>query len=368
VLRIVAITWRNQRTSKELSGGNTRRIYLIEKIINFISDKLKYPSNFYDITIEKLDSNYSKMIALSARIAGGISKDIAAALRELRFYYIDCKTIDKITKESDVIILDHIRSVIMASKCNIKSRKPTIVILHDYHNEFPYGVNSFTRIIGKYYDKLIKKYMDNVDLIIVATVRDLILYKEYLSNANLLVYPNLYYPQEKVKINKDNTKFIINLVTPRVPVNIVIDIVRLIKQHLKDAEIRGINIPNVPGLKNLGTIPSREKYLETLAEGHIGINLTTIGFQSGSNVKRYDYAIAGNVPFNYMNNSIGEPLPHEYTFIDKYDLVAKILSLSLEELVKYGMENAEYTYLKSIEYNTMLKESLYKLLNEYKII
>jgi len=359
--RIAIITWRNQRTARELSGGNTRRIYLSEKIIEFVSSKFGDVDVYY-VTIEELDSVYSKILALGGRAISYVSTRIGAALRELRFHYINCGTINKIIEKSDVVVLDHVRSVVMASRCNKAVKNPVIVILHDYHREFPYGVNFFTRIVGRLSDKRIKEYLENAGLLIAASVRDAVLYKEHLTEANILVYPNLYYPRERIKINKDNSKLIINVVLPRVHRDIVINIVKRIRRHVKDVEIRGINVPDLPGVKNLGKIPSREKYLETLAEGHIGINFTTTGFQSGSNVKRYDYAIAGNVPLNYMSNAIGEPLPHEYTFVDEYDLFAKILTLDLERLIKYGMENAEYTYLKSIEYNMALNKALYKLL------
>jgi len=362
MLRISTITWRNRKTMNELSGGNLRRIYLTERIVDFVNDFTE-PLVKVDITIDDVDSWFSKSLALGAKIIEDPLRGLAAMLRELRFHYVDCGLIRRITEDSALLIIDHVRSVVMLSKCRV--RKPSVVILHDYHKEFPYGINSMTRIIGKFYDKLIYDYLNNANLIITASVRDAILYSERLNNDNILAYPNLYYPRRKVTINKSD-KLIINLVSPKAPMKKIKDIIDILRSRLS-VKIRGISAPSIPGIENLGTIPLRDEYLELLAQGHIGINITDSKFQPDSNVKRYDYAIAGNLPLNYMVNATGEPLPREYTFTDKYDLVAKIESLSLEEIVKYGMENAEYTYRKSIEYNEALKQRLHKLFNDLKI-
>lgn len=355
--RIAAITWRNRKTINEHSGGNTRRIYLTRKIYEVLK-----PAETVEITIEDVDSSISKFFALNGRIVEKLKLiGSSSFFREFRFYWINCDLLSKIITNSDVVIADHIRSVIMLAKCNIK--KPSIVILHDYHEEFPY-YHVYTKILRRIlYDKLIYNYLNNyAKIIITASVRDKILYSEKIDDhTKIIPYPNLYYPDMKLKINKRSDKLRIFLV--KLNINNVKDIIYFLLKHLDNIEIYSINMPKIPGVHDLGAISSREEYLNTLANGHIGINFNRAKYQPGSNVKRYDYAIAGNVPFNYMINAVGEPLPHEFTFTDKYDLVAKIKSLSIEEIIKYGIENAEYVYNKSIEYNNILITTIQKFLN-----
>jgi hypothetical protein len=53
----------------------------------------------------------------------------------------------------------------------------------------------------------------------------------------------------------------------------------------------------------------------------------------GANERKYDYAMAGLVFFSDTLGVRGDLLPHEYTYVDSYDLAAK-----LEQLLEFGKE------------------------------
>ncbi|MEM1615709.1 MAG: hypothetical protein QW598_01460 [Pyrobaculum sp.] len=357
---IAVINWRGPKLLNDYTGSNTRRIYLIQKIIKFLN-----PISVTEITIRDVDSHISKGIAFSGRVLEKIRlKNVSATLREIRFYWIDCDALAKKVENASLLVIDHIRGVAMVSRCRLKI--PSIVLLHDYHLEFPYA-RGLIHYLAKYsFNKLIYSYLNNyAKLIITASLRDKILYSESLNNNKIVVYPNLYYPDTKIDVEQKNRdKIIINFVLPRVHIKKIEELVSFIIKRISNVEIRGINMPHIPFVKNYGVIDSREAYLNLLAQGHVGINMSQVKIQPGSNVKRYDYAIAGNVPFNYMANVVGEPLPREFAFTDKYDLVAKLESLDIDTLIKYGLENGKYAYEKSIEYNNALAKSINEILKD----
>ena len=47
----------------------------------------------------------------------------------------------------------------------------------------------------------------------------------------------------------------------------------------------------------------------------------------GTNERKYDYAMAGLVVFSDNLGVRGDLLPHEYTYVDSYDLAAKLEQL-----------------------------------------
>jgi hypothetical protein len=72
-------------------------------------------------------------------------------------------------------------------------------------------------------------------------------------------------------------------------------------------------------------------YLTILSKSWIGIN---VGFHlGGANQRKYDYAMAGLVVFSDSLGSRGDLLPHEYVYVDRQDLTAK-----LEQILEYGKE------------------------------
>ncbi len=90
-------------------------------------------------------------------------------------------------------------------------------------------------------------------------------------------------------------------------------------------------VPKNVRLIHYSFVPSKLDYLKILSKSWMGINL---GFHmAGSNERKYDYAMAGLVVFSDMIGARGDILPHEYTYVDSYDLASKI-----EQLLQFGKE------------------------------
>jgi len=105
----------------------------------------------------------------------------------------------------------------------------------------------------------------------------------------------------------------------------------------------GIDSQHVPKnveLQHYGYIPNKMNYFTILSKSWIGIN---IGIHlGGTNERKYDYAIAGLVVFSDNLGVRGDLLPHEYTYVDRYDLAAKLeqlLEFGKDKLVEMGKQN-----------------------------
>jgi hypothetical protein len=99
-------------------------------------------------------------------------------------------------------------------------------------------------------------------------------------------------------------------------------------------------VPKNIKIKYFDFIPSKLDYLKLLGRSWIGIN---IGIHlAGTNERKYDYAEAGTVVFSDILGVRGDFLPHEYTYIDRYDLAAKIeqlFELGKVTITEMGKEN-----------------------------
>jgi hypothetical protein len=108
-------------------------------------------------------------------------------------------------------------------------------------------------------------------------------------------------------------------------------------------------------------------YFAILSKSWIGIN---IGIHlGGTNERKYDYAMAGLVVFSDNFGSRGDLLPHEYVYVDRYDLTAK-----LEQIIEYGKElitemglknRKQAMYLAEIQGKKLSSEVNELILREY---
>jgi len=89
-------------------------------------------------------------------------------------------------------------------------------------------------------------------------------------------------------------------------------------------------------------IPSKLDYMRVLSRSWASIN---IGIHlGGTNERKYDYAAAGTVVFSDFYGARGDLLPFEYTYVDSYDLAAKLevfLELGKERITEMGIENSK---------------------------
>jgi hypothetical protein len=98
--------------------------------------------------------------------------------------------------------------------------------------------------------------------------------------------------------------------------------------------MKPVHVPRNVNLHYYECIPSKLDYLKILSKSWIGINIGI--HMAGSNERKYDYAMAGIAVFSDSFGVRGDLLPYEYTYVDCYDLAAK-----LEQLIQFGKEKIE---------------------------
>jgi hypothetical protein len=96
-------------------------------------------------------------------------------------------------------------------------------------------------------------------------------------------------------------------------------------------------------LQQYHSIPSRFDYLNILSKSWIGINVGI--HMGGANERKYDYAMAGQVIFSDNLGVRGDLLPYEYSYVDSYDLAAKLeqlIEIGKDKIVEMGGQNRRY--------------------------
>jgi hypothetical protein len=351
--KLIVMTWRKKSNIGEFTGLSTALeylIYLFKSKLN-INDIIFY-------TIEDFDSTLSKTIAgiryLSTKLLGPNSKFVNT-LRETRYLFTKCN-ID-ITSD-EIILVDHARGLLASKSCLQKFKSNfRILFIQDFFKEYPYPVGYIinNRLIHKKIKEIIQ---DNIDFIITSTKRDYYLYSEVFPHKPIVYLPHIYPPPDysgcKDKINND--LLIINIVhRSNVDDQFLSKVKKLIKNTSMKIIFRSIG-KRYNEAEFYPYFPSRSDYLRFLSEGHVGINYSALARpQSGSNVKRYDYALACNTVFTHHLSITGEPLPREFVFIDVYDFATKLSYFSIDDFKKFGLENYEYVMrLHSIYGNLFL--------------
>ncbi len=185
------------------------------------------------------------------------------------------------------------------------------------------------------------------DLVVACSERDRVKYLE-MGAKEVIFYPNIYPISEFKPASKD----------PDPCISIVLkgywgskvnksleEILKALSRINKRIKINLIGIDSQYVPKNLELyhyeyVPNKIDYLTILSKSWIGIN---IGIHlGGTNERKYDYAMAGLVIFSDAFGSRGDFLPHEYTYVDRQDLTAK-----MEQILEYGKELIEEMGLKN---------------------
>jgi len=270
----------------------------------------------------------------------------------------------------DLLVVDGPLGVVVSKsilgKIKWRHGSKVIYISHDFLSD-KYSGFWLKRLLNAEHNIL-----QHVDLLISASMRDEIKYRELYGISNKIVtFPNIYplpnHMEFASNIRKQNTPTIVVVAGKALAKNP--EYVRLIRKLYELSDTVKFNIiyvgkhpPHIakPGLiEYYDYIPSRADYLETLGKGHIGLNYAL--FRGGSNVKKYDYSLSGLVILSNSLGVKGEWLPHEYVFMDEYDFVVKLgklIELGVAELCKLGRLNL----LKSWDlYNNSYKKLVIEL-------
>jgi hypothetical protein len=262
-----------------------------------------------------------------------------------------------------IFIVDEFFSLNTVDIKKLKKRGRIIYVSSDIAADF-YGDNFAA---SKLMYKLEKDSITLPDLVIACSERDRLKYIK-LGGKKVFFYPNIYpinfelsqkdaSPSIAIvlrghwgsKAKKSLEKIIITLACIDKPIKVYM--IGIKPQQPKRNVV----------LKHYEYIPSREDYLEIISKSWIGINL---GIHSGgSNQRKYDYALAGLVVFSDTFGARGDLLPNEYTYVDYFDLVAKLnqlLSLGKERIVEMGQQNRKQALSLAKE----KREELIKTINE----
>jgi len=274
-----------------------------------------------------------------------------------------------------LIIFDGLSSTFLFNEKELKRiKKETdakfIYLSHDF----------YYNIVHPYLKSKVKKYEKNIltmsDFIISASERDKELYLKFYydevfdckTDDDIIVYPNVFPPmnppfkEEEIRkklINKRNDEITI---VCNVGSNTKREIIQLIinQLHYVAHEIGGVNLKFIGNhftnyiknlswrngikVKTIDYLPNRLDFLRELSSAHVGINFAYK--TGGTNVKKYDYALASLVVISNALGVKGELLPYEYVYLDTADLYTKIKALindfTIEEIINMGYKNQAY--------------------------
>ena len=207
------------------------------------------------------------------------------------------------------------------------------------------------------------------DLVVACSERDCIHYLE-MGAKKAVFYPNIY-PIEFEGYQKDEQPSISIVLKghwgQRVEKSLqeIMSAISLVNRQIR-VYIIGIKPTQVPKnviLKHFEVIPERVEYLRLLSKSWIGINMGV--HRGGTNQRKYDYALAGLFVLSDMLGARGDLLPREGTYIDSYDLAAKLeqlLKLGKEQIVEMGAENRKTVLSLAKEQRQVLMKAINKVL------
>lgn len=257
-------------------------------------------------------------------------------------------------------VFDHLSSFALSGWDWRGRRAPRAVYLsHDYEPEF--ATDWYLRsLINKRIDSALRK----TDLLVVASERDRLSYLSHgiLAEDRVVVYPNIFPPapgwEGGAELKRSSAPFTLAMVATgwlgergsREDAEFLGSALRLLPR----ARVRVLSfgdelgaalarvLPDTVELRAFGRVPERDDFLRALSGAHAGLNLAH--WAGGTNVKKYDYALAGLVVLSNPLGARGGLIPHEWTFADGADLVAKVaelMDLGSSTAARMGRENSE---------------------------
>ena len=235
-----------------------------------------------------------------------------------------------------IFLVDEFLSINTVKLKALAQLGPIVYVSQDLAcQRYSYGDNLVAK---KLVFKLERDAIKLMDLVIACSERDKLQYIK-MGAKKAVFYPNIYPVTEFEPRLKDETPSICIILRGRWgpqanrSLEEIFEALSLVNQELRVYMIgtQPQRVSKNIALKQFEFIPNKLDYLELLSKARIGIN---IGIHlAGSNERKYDYAMAGLVVFSDKLGARGDLLPHEYTYIDSYDLAAK-----LEEMLEFGKE------------------------------
>ena len=342
-------------------GGNVRRRYIlkiisktlteisgsmVESVYVTIRRSLKGFTNDYLKEHEKILEMDFMRTTLLKRMVMKPMQMLGICPQVLSYVHLQCnpRRLFDVVHENDTILIEF-RSYKMLGKEGLQTLKRKHVhIIYIGHNFEPDFFSS--SLSKKLVSRLEKEAVAESSLIIAASGRDAVLYSEEynIPKSSIVVVPNIY-PVDELLINKNVERTLAVVLPDHWGASVAKRVAHLVSEASNlgmKIIVIGQQLAKMLRQKRLNVeaydyIPSRRSFLNTLAKAHIGLNYSiNLG---GSNVKKYDYALAGLVVLSNIIGARGDYLPYEYVFVDVADFKAKLEALLEQPLEEMGLKN-----------------------------
>ena len=330
-------------------------------IMNFILNVFKTPTNIHDDLIRRLMSRppfiAEKRSSLFwiLQVLGQYAAKSARTSRILQFLQKN--------KSPKIFLIDEFFSIRLFNLKKLKKLGHIIYVSSDLAYDY-YGDNRITSNLMYQFER---DALAMVDLVIACSERDQLKYFE-MGADNVIYYPNIYPIEEFNMYSKEQTPSISIIFRSywgyrsHRALEEVFNALSYIKQPIRVYLIgaKPKKIPKNIDLKHYTFVQDKTDFLKILSKTWIGINIGI--HKGGSNQRKYDYAMAGLVVLSDSLGSRGDLLPNEYTYVDNYDLAAKInqlISLGKTTIIDMGLENRK----QALRLAGVQKEKLLKIIS-----
>ena len=304
------------KTPKDMHDGILRRLSKKEAPTMIMSD------SFFSV----LTQSIYQYLARSARTDG-----ILQYLRK--------------TNVPKVFVIDEFWSLNSVNPRMLKTFGAIIFVSQDLaYDIFGFGDNIVAK---KLMYKLESEAIPLVDVVVACSERDRLKYLK-MGAKKVVSYPNLYPIKDFEPCKKDDEPSVSIVLRghwgsrAETACKQIFGALACIDKKVK-VYMFGTKPEHVPKnveLHYFDWVPTKLDYLKTLSKSWIGINLGI--HMGGTNERKYDYAMAGAVVISDSLGARGDMLPFEYSYVDGYDLAAKLdqmLNLGKEKLLEMGIEN-----------------------------
>jgi hypothetical protein len=303
--------------------------------MHFLLMLVKSPKNMRDGLLKRLLRTKSSTVLFGEGFLPGLSQALGEYFDKPARTNVLINFLRQLNSPK-IFLIDEYVSIRIVNLNVLKLLGSIVYVSQDVaYDSFNFGNDIITKTLMY---KLERDAVALSDLVVACSERDRLKYLE-MGARKVLFYPNIYPITEFEPACKD-TEPCISIVLrghwgqgANRSLEEIFKALSCINKKIK-VNLIGVDSQYVPKnveLQHYGYIPTKMDYLTILSKSWIGIN---VGFHlGGANQRKYDYAMAGLVVFSDSLGSRGDLLPHEYVYVDRQDLTAK-----LEQILEYGKE------------------------------
>ena len=324
---------------------------------------LKSPHDLRDGIIRRLFNKKKQHVI--------VSEGFLSILSETLYYHFATKSrFNRLTKllneieSPKVFLIDEFVSIRTVNLQQFQRLGSIVYVTQDLAcNRYGFADNRITKNLMY---MLEKSAVNLADLIISCSERDRLQFIK-MGARQVVYYPNIYPTEEPSESKKDQTPSICLVLKghwgkrAEKSLNEVFEALSFINSKIKVylVGIKQLKVPKNIELHYYSSIPNKKDFLNLLAKSVIGINIGI--HEGGTNERKYEYALAGLVVFSDYLGIRGDLLPHEYSYLDSFDLGAKltqILNFDMDDLLKMGLENQKQALALAKKQREILSEAL----------